>query len=124
GGMFARRRRRTMIAAGVGAVAAVAASPAIIPAILPALSLGGLTLTGVMAPLFVPPGVMLMEAKDWWQWERVVARLPDAQGQTMRVLVKHLWGSTIYLSDAGDAPVLRLLHEDGVDPLEGRRALT
>jgi hypothetical protein len=124
GGMFARRRRRTLIAAGVGAAAAVAASPALLPAILPALSLGTLTVTGVMAPLFVPPGVMLMEAKDWWQWERVVARLPDAQGNTMRVRVKHLWGSTIYLSDAGDAPVLRLLHEDGVDHLEGRRALT
>lgn len=124
GSLFARRRRRTMIAAGLGAAAAAVAAPTIVPALLPAMSLGSLVLGGAMAPAFFAPGVLLMEAKDRWQWERVVARLPDADGRMMRVRVKHLWGSALYLGEEGDAPVLRLLHEDGVDHLEGRRALT
>jgi hypothetical protein len=113
-----------MAAAGVGAVAAIAAAPALLPTVLPALSLGSLAIGGAFAPLFFPPGVLLMEAKDHWRWERVIARLPDADGNTMRVRVKHLWGSAIYLNEEGDAPMLRLLHEDGVNHLEGRRALT
>jgi hypothetical protein len=124
GATFRQRRHRTLAMAGIGAVAAVAAAPAILPAVLPAVSLGTLVLGGTFAPLFVPPGVLLMEARDYWQWERVVARVPDARGNPMRIRIKHLWGSSLYLDDAGEAPVLRILHEDGVDHLEGRHALT
>jgi hypothetical protein len=125
GATLRRRRHRAAALAGVGAVAAVASAPFLLPAALPAVSVGSLlALGGAMAPAFVPPGIILMDAADHWKWHRVVARVPGTNGEMLKVRAQHLWGSAMYLREEDETPALRLLHDGGVERFEGRTALS
>ena len=120
------RRRRVGIAAGVAGAAGLAAMAVTAPpllAALPLLSPAFLGL-GVSAPLWVVPGMIAMDIKDHWQWERVALRVAGPQGRPLTVRVRHLWESAYYTDRHTDELALRLVHDGGVTQYEGDPALS
>jgi hypothetical protein len=122
GSRLRRRRRKLHAAYGVGAVAAVAAAPAVGAALLPVWMPLAITL-GATAPLWVLPTVLLIDAKDHLRANRVVAHLDGPSGHVLTVRAKHLWGSTLYTSDDGREPALRVAHDGGSIRYQGSAAL-
>lgn len=120
------RRRRAGLAVGAvgtaGAVAAVVSGPALVAATAPLLAPAFLGL-GLSAPLWVVPGMIALDLKDRWQWERVALRLPSPRGR-LTVRVRHLWESAYYTDRDGDKLALRLVHDGGVTRFEGDKALS
>jgi hypothetical protein len=119
------RRHRAGIAAGVAGVAglaglAVAAPPLLAAASLVAPAFIGL---GVSAPLWVVPGMIAMDIKDRWQWERVALRIPNPEGRPFTVRVRHLWESAYYTDRKTNELSLRLVHDGGATRYEGDPAL-
>ena len=125
GNTFRKRRRRALAAAGVTATATAFVAPMLLPAVVPSLAglYTGTVLTGVFAPMLIPPGMILMDVKDHLQWERVVARVRGARGNLLTVRAKHLHGSAFYTTDDSDETSLRVLHDDGAERFEGNAAL-
>jgi hypothetical protein len=123
GSRLRARRLRAGLAAGVGAVAAVAAAPMLAPA-FGAVSLGGLVVGSVLgAPLMIAPGMILMDVKDTVQWERVVTRVRRDDGTVLTVRAKHAHASAFYLEGNDSALSLRLVHDGGADRLDGDPAM-
>lgn len=122
GSELLRRHRRARIgksivgAAGVAAVAVTA--PPLLAAAVPFLSLA------FTAPLWVVPGMIAMDIKDHWQWERVALRLRNPQGPKLTIRVKHLWESAYYTERKTDNLMLRLTHDGGEVRYDGENALS
>jgi hypothetical protein len=121
------RRRRAGIAAGVvgaaGIAAAAVAAPPLIAAAAPLIGPAFVGLGG-SAPLWVVPGMIAMDLKDRWQWERVAVRLKNPDGGKLTVRVRHLWESAYYTDRDTGALALRLVHDGGVSRYEGDSALS
>ncbi len=120
------RHRRAGIAAGVvgvAGVATVAATAAPLLAALPLLAPAFVGL-GASAPLWVVPGMIAMDIKDHWQWERVALRVPGPEGQKLTVRVRHLWESAYFTDRKTDELALRLVHDGGAVRYEGDKALS
>ena len=121
------RRRKAGIAVGVvgaaGVGAAVVAAPPLLAAAAPFIAPAFVGFGG-MAPLWVVPGMIAMDLKERWQWERVALRLTSAQGHRLTIRVRHLWESSYYTDRYSDALALRLVHDGGVSRFEGNDALT
>jgi hypothetical protein len=121
------RRRRAGIAAGVGAVGAAGAlaigGSALVAAAAPILAPAFFGL-GISAPLWVVPGMIAMDLKDRWQWERVALHVPSPDGRRLTVRVWHLWESAYYTDRDGGNLALRLVHDGGVTRYEGDKALS
>jgi hypothetical protein len=120
------RRRRAGVAVGAlgaaGAVAAAVTGPALATAVLPVVA--PFVGMGFTLPLWVVPGMIAMDLKDHWQWERVALTMPSPQGRKLVVRVKHLWESAYYTDRGGDNLALRLVHDGGVTRYEGANALS
>jgi hypothetical protein len=126
GAQLQQRRRRMHAAAGAGAgvgmaglavfgpAAAVAAAPMLWP---------GMILAGATAPLWLPPALFLVDAKDEFLRERVVARVRDPQGHLYAIRAKHLAWSTLHTSEDGEEPRLRVQHDRGAIIYAGDEAL-
>ena len=121
------RRRRAGIAAGVvgaaGVTAAVIAAPPLVAAALPFIG-PALVGFGGSAPLWVVPGMIAMDLKDRWQWERVAVRLPGPGGRKLTVRIRHLWESAYYTDRATGDLALRIVHDGGASRYEGEAALS
>jgi hypothetical protein len=121
------RHTRAGIAAGVaGAVGVTAAAVFVPPAIAAALPLIGPAFVGfgASAPLWVVPGMIAMDLKDRWQWERVALRLPSPEGRKLTVRVRHLWASAYYTDRGTGELSLRIAHDAGASRYAGDGALT
>ena len=120
------RRRRAGIATGIAGAAGLAAMTVAAPPLLAAapLLMPAFLGLGVSAPLWVVPGMIAMDIKDHWQWERVAVRVPSAQGRPLTVRVRHLWESAYYTDRKTDRLALRLVHDGGVSRYEGDLALS
>jgi len=121
------RRRRASIAAGVVGVAGVAAAAVVAPPLLAAavpLIAPAFFGLGASAPLWVVPGMIAMDIKDYWQWERVALRLPNSQGGKLTVRVRHLWESAYYTDRYTGELTLRVSHDGGAQHYDGDKALT
>jgi len=123
GSLLKSRHRRAGIAAGVAGAAGVAAvamaAPVAAPFIAPAFFA-----FGASAPLWVVPGMIAMDIKDYWQWERVAVRLPNTKGHKLTVRVRHLWESAYYTDRYTGELTLRVAHDDGATHLGGDKALS
>src|SRR5688572_9940308 len=121
------RHTRAGMAAGVaGAAGLTAAAVFVPPAIAAALPFIGPAFVGFggSAPLWVVPGMIAMDLKDRWQWERVALRLARPSGGKLTVRVRHLWESAYYTDrDTGDL-ALRIVHDGGASRYEGEAALS
>lgn len=121
------RRRKAEVAAGVagiaGFAAAAVAAPPLLAAVAPFLAPGffGFCASG---PLWVVPGMIALDLKDHWQWERVALRVPGPEGKRLTVRVRHLWESAYYTDRHTDHLALRLAHEGGVVHYGGDQALS
>ena len=117
------RHSRARIAAGVagaaGVAAAVAAAPVAAPFIAPAF-----WAFGASAPLWVVPGMIAMDIKDYWQWERVALRLPASNGGKLTVRIRHLWESAYYTDRYTGELTLRVAHDGGASHYDGDKALS
>ena len=120
------RRRRAGFAVGVAGAAGMAAMVVAAPPLLAAAPLLAPAFIGlgVSAPLWVVPGMIAMDLKDQWQWERVAVRVPTPDGPPLTVRVRHLWESAYYTARKTEELTLRLSHDGGVTRLEGNQALT
>jgi len=120
------RRRRAGVAVGAlgaaGAVVAAVSGPALVTAALPLVA--PFVGMGFTAPLWVVPGMIAVDLKDHWQWERVALTIPSPQGRRLVVRVRHLWESAYYTDRDGDNLALRLVHDGGVTRYDGARALS
>ena len=127
GSQLTWRRRRAGIAAGVvgaaGVGAAVVAAPPLLAAAAPFIGPVFVGFGG-MAPLWVVPGMIAMDLKERWQWERVAVRLRSPQGRRLTVRVRHLWESAYYADRDTGALTLRIAHDGGVSRYEGDDALS
>ena len=126
GSLLKWRRTRAGIAAGVAGAAGVAAAAVAVPPLIAAAPLifPAFVGFGVSAPLWVVPGMIAMDIKDYWQWERVAVRVKGPQGQRLTVRVRHLWESAYYTDRHTDELTLRLVHEGGATHYDGDKALT
>jgi hypothetical protein len=121
------RRRKAGIAAGVAGAAGVAAAAVAAPPLLAAaVPLIGPALFGyaASAPLWVVPGMIAMDLKDYWQWERVALRMPGPNGSKLTVRIRHLWESAYYTDRHSDELTLRVAHDGGTTHYGGDKALT
>jgi hypothetical protein len=120
------RRTKAGIAAGVGGAAGVAAAVAVAPPLVAAAPLlaPAFVAFGGSAPLWVVPGMIAMDLKDYWQWERVALHVPSPQGRRLTVRVRHLWESAYYADRHTNALALRLVHDGGATRYEGDKALS
>jgi hypothetical protein len=120
------RRRRAGIAAGVAGVAGLAGLAVMAPPLIAAASLVAPAFIGlgVSAPLWVVPGMIAMDIKDHWQWERVALRIPNPDGRPFTVRVRHLWESAYYTDRKTNELSLRLVHDGGATRYEGDPALS
>lgn len=121
------RRRRANIAAGVVGVAGVAAAAVVAPPLLAAAApmlVPAVFGLGASAPLWVVPGMIAMDIKDYWQWERVALRLPGTQGGKLTVRVRHLWESAYYTDRYTGELTLRVSHDGGAQHFDGDKALS
>ncbi|HUQ83127.1 MAG TPA: hypothetical protein VM076_18390 [Gemmatimonadaceae bacterium] len=121
------RRRRANIAAGVvgaaGVAAAAVAAPPLLAAAVPLLAPAFFGFSA-SAPLWVVPGMIAMDIKDYWQWERVALRLPNPDGGKLTVRVRHMWESAYYTDRRTGELTLRVAHDGGASQYEGGRALS
>ena len=117
------RHRRAGILAGVAGVAGVAAAVVAVPVAAPFVAPAFFAF-GASAPLWVVPGMIAMDLKDYWQWERVALRLPGADGQKLTLRVRHLWESAYYTDRYTGELTLRVAHEGGAAHFDGTKALT
>jgi hypothetical protein len=117
------RHRRAGIAVGAAGVAGVAAAVVAAPAVAP-LFAPAFFAFGASAPLWVVPGMIAMDIKDYWQWERVALRLPGGDGRRLTVRVRHLWESAYYADRYTGELTLRVAHEGGATHFDGDKALT
>lgn len=126
GGQLRWRHTKAGIAAGVAGAAGVATAVAVAPAVVAAapLILPAFVAFGGTAPLWVVPGMIAMDLKDYWQWERVALRVPSPQGRPLTVRVRHLWESAYYTDRHSDELALRLVHDGGATRYEGDQALS
>jgi hypothetical protein len=117
------RHRRAGIVAGVagaaGVAAAVVAAPHAAPFIVP-----GFFAFGASAPLWVVPGMIAMDIKDYWQWERVALRLPAPSGGKLTVRIRHMWESAYYSDRYTGELTLRVAHDGGASHYDGDKALS
>jgi hypothetical protein len=120
GAHFGRRRRRMLLSAGVGGVAAAVALPVVAPAV--ASVFGALVMASVLyGPVTTPVlGQSYLEAKDYWQNQRVVTHV-HAAGRAFTIRAKHLRASSVQADDASHLS-LRLAHDGGVEELSGADA--
>jgi hypothetical protein len=122
GSQLQLRRRRAGVAAGIagaaGAAAVAVAAPPFLAAAAPFLGMG------FTLPLWVVPGMIAMDIKDHWQWERVALRLRSPHGGKLTIRVKHLWESAYYADRDTDHLMLRLTHDGGVVRYGGDSALS
>ena len=79
---------------------------------------------GASAPLWVVPGMIAMDIKDYWQWERVALRLPGPNGDKLTVRIRHLWESAYYTDRYTDELTLRVAHDGGATHYDGDKALS
>src|SRR5690349_6374645 len=123
GSQLKRRHRKVGIAAGVagvaGVAAAVVAAPTAAPFIAPAF-----WAFGASAPLWVVPGMIAMDIKHYWQWERVALRLHSPQGQKLIVRIKHMSESAYYTDRHTGELTLRVAHDGGASHYDGDKALS
>ena len=116
------RYRRSQIAKGVAGAAGVAAAAVAAPAVAPFIAPAFFAF-GASAPLWVVPGMIAMDIKDYWQWERVALRL-SAGGHRLTVRIRHLWESAYYTDRHTGELTLRVAHDGGASHLGGDKALT
>jgi hypothetical protein len=121
------RQTKARVAAGVVGVAGVTAAaimaPPLIAAAVPLLGPAFVGF-GASAPLWVVPGMIAMDIKDYWQWERVALRLPTPHGQKLTVRVRHMWESAYYADRHTGELTLRVAHDGGASHYDGNQALT
>jgi hypothetical protein len=117
------RRRRANIAAGVAGVAGVTAAAVAVPMAAPFFAPAFFAF-GASAPLWVVPGMIAMDIKDYWQWERVALRLPGPNGTRLDVRIRHLWESAYYNDRHTDELTLRIAHDGGATHFDGDKALS
>ena len=114
-----RLRARRLRATGRTALAAAAGSLT--------LAAGGLAVVGVAAVtegLLGPPLYSrLSNAVEYYEYERVVARVRAPDGRAENVRVKHLSRTQFIESPGGGGWVLRVAHDHGVADLKERRAM-
>ena len=120
------RHTKAGIAAGIASAAGVAAAVAIAPPLIAAAPLLAPAFVGfgASAPLWVVPGMIAMDLKDYWQWERVALRVPGPEGGRLTVRVRHLWESAYFTDRHTDRLALRLVHDGGATRYEGDKALS
>ena len=127
GSQLTWRRRRAGIAAGVvggaGITAAAMVAPPLVAAALPLIGPAFVGF-GASAPLWVVPGMIAMDLKDRWQWERVALRLPSPDGRKLTVRVRHLWESAYYTDRDSGELALRIVHDGGASRYDGDAALS
>lgn len=127
GSQLTWRRRKAGIAAGIlgaaGVGAAIVAAPPLLAAAAPFIGPAFVGFGG-MAPLWVVPGMIVMDLKERWQWERVAVRVRTRQGRRLTVRVRHLWESAYYTDRDGGFLALRVAHDGGVSRYEGTDALS
>ena len=127
GRQFEMRRRRAMAAAGVGAVAGGAVAVAAAPIAGPVVLAGLLFLTivpGLTSLASAPVLFPLVVARDYLQWERVVARIPTTDGRSLTVRVRHMHGSRLVSDAESRELVLDVDHDGGTERFRGGAALT
>jgi hypothetical protein len=117
------RYRKANIAAGVagvaGVAAAIVAAPVAAPFVAPAF-----WAFGASAPLWVVPGMIAMDIKDYWQWERVAVRIPIGKGNKLTVRIRHMWESAYYTDRYTGDLTLRVAHDNGATHFDGEKALS
>ena len=120
------RNTRARIGAGIAGAAGVGAAVVVAPALIAAAPLLAPAFVGLgaSAPLWVVPGMIAMDIKDYWQWERVALHVLSPQGRRLTVRVRHLWESAYYTDRQTDALSLRLTHDGGATRYEGDGALS
>jgi len=127
GSQLTWRRRKAGIAAGVlgaaGVGAALVGAPPLLAAAAPFIGPAFVGF-GAMAPLWVVPGMIAMDLKERWQWERVAVRVRTPQGRRLTVRVRHLWESAYYTDRDGGFLALRVAHDGGISRYDGNNALS
>jgi hypothetical protein len=121
------RHRKAEIAAGVAGIAGVTAAAIVAPPLLAAaVPLFGPAFVGLgaSAPLWVVPGMIAMDIKDYWQWERVALRIPSPDGRKLTVRVRHMWESAYYADRYTGELALRIAHDGGATHYDGDKALS
>jgi hypothetical protein len=117
------RHRKAGIAAGVAGVAGVAAAVVAVPTAAPFIA-PAFWAFGASAPLWVVPGMIAMDIKDYWQWERVALRLHSPQGEKLTVRIRHMWESAYYTDRHTGELTLRVAHDGGATHYDGDKALS
>ena len=105
GDQFGRRRRRAVVAGGVGATAAVAAAPVA----LAAYGFASVLFGGWVATWGSLPYAMV---KEYVTRDRVVTRIPTETGRAT-VRVRHLRDSALVVDGTADEVSLDLFHDCG-----------
>lgn len=120
---FETRRKKTRLVAGVGIAAAAVTGIAIGPALVPALALGTLSIVavpGVTTVMGAIPMIAVLAARDYVQYDRVVARLPHDR-RILTVRAKHLGSAQFHVH--GSEPTLAVEHDGGWTEFEGATAM-
>ncbi|HJU64815.1 MAG TPA: hypothetical protein VJ596_04025 [Gemmatimonadaceae bacterium] len=122
GSNFSRRRRNALIAAGAGAVAAAAAAPTVLPIMLP-IAFATLMASPILQGPYFVVGSAYMAVKDYLQWERVVALVPNHKGRLLTVRAKHARSARLATDEASGDLTLSLPHDGGRQIFAGSSAL-
>jgi hypothetical protein len=128
-----RRRKRMVVAGGVGVTAMVAALPVALPVIAAgaAASLVGTmaaagaftSFVGGVKGFFAPPwAVMYRNPKDDLLAERVLTHVPAGR-RVLTIRLKHLRDAELEARGVGELPALRVVHDYGDYAFEGASAL-
>ena len=127
GRQFEMRRRRAMAVAGASAVAGGVAAVAAAPIAGPVLLAGLIFLTivpGLTSLASAPVLFPIIAARDWLEWERVIARIPAPDGRALTVRVRHMHGSRLISDQATGELLLDVDHDGGTEHFRGAAALT
>ncbi len=122
---FGQRRRRTHFVAGAGVAAAAVAGIALGPTLAPALTAGALSIVifpGLTTVMGVIPMVGVLAARDYVQYDRVVARVAHDR-RILTVRAKHLGSAQLQVGSQSDTPRLAVQHDLGWAEFEGAAAI-
>lgn len=125
-GQFSSRRLRSNLIAGAtvggAALASAALGVALGPAALAAGAASVVAVPGITTIMAALPIFGISVAREYLQFERIVARFSDRDGRPVTVRAKHVGGIELGLFPDGQA-TLNVHHDAGWTQMNGTRAL-
>jgi hypothetical protein len=122
---FGTRRRKTHVVAATGIAAAALAGLAIGPTIAPALTLGAISIVavpGLTTVMGVVPMIGVLAARDYMQYDRVVARLAHGR-RVITVRAKHVGDAELRVKGDAASATLVVQHDAGWSEFAGTQAM-